>query len=79
MVAFNKELNEKYEDIMYEILGGERRDSKNELNLLQNKLKDLENENEMLNLSYNNLKKSVENMVWAKDDCKYTFEVVTRI
>lgn len=79
MVTFNKDLGERYHDIFDEFFEGKLKHSNSELNLLQKKLKDLENKNEMLNLSFNNLKKSVENMVWAKDELKYTIEHVTMI
>ena len=79
MVAYNKELKVKYDDILHEWVGGEPQDSNNELNLLQKKLKDLENENKLLNLSFKDLKKSVENMVSVKDDLNYNIDDVTKI
>lgn len=52
----------------------------NVLNKLQKRLKSLEKQNEILNLSDNFLKTKIDNMeVWANKECKYTVDDAEKI
>ena len=70
MVRANPSLEVKYNQILLEWKGSEEKKPKNILNLLQKRVKNLEKQNEILNLNNNDLKKRLKNMVWAKDDWK---------
>ena len=75
----NPHLETKYNAILLEWGGKLQEKPKNVLNLLQKRVKSLEKQNEILNLNYNTLKNKVENMVWAKEDCKYSVEDIDKI
>ena len=79
MVRANPSLEVKYNQILLEWKGSEEKKPKNILNLLQKRVKNLEKQNEILNLNNNDLKKMIKNMVWASDDCRYSVEDIDKI
>ena len=79
MVRANPSLEAKYNQIVLEWNGSEEKKPKNILNLLQKRVKNLEKQNEILNLNNNDLKKRLKTMVWAKVDCRYSVEDIDKI
>ena len=79
MIKYNPLLTKKYHQILS--YWGEKlpKNSGNLLNFYQNKVKNLEEQNKFLNLSYQELKTKVKNMAWGREDCKYTSEDAEKI
>ena len=80
MIKANPHLEVKYLSILEEWSGIVHKNPNNVLNKLQKRLKSLEKQNEILNLSDNFLKTKIDNMeVWANKECKYTVDDAEKI